>query len=160
MVSDDDEKRLRSSALKTAESILVAGQRAERDLMIAKEALAKKSDELRQQREWFAVTLSSIGDAVITTDTDARVTFLNPVAEGMTGWSAAEASGRPLEEVFRIVNEDSQQTIENPIRKVLKDGQIVSLANHTALMSRNGDQIAIEDSAAPIQAQRERSRAR
>jgi PAS domain S-box-containing protein len=105
---------------------------------------------LRQQREWFQVTLASIGDSVITTDMQGRVTFLNPVAERMTGWTTEEALGLPLESVFHIVNECSLQRTENPVGKVLREGTIVGLANHTSLIARDGTEIAIEDSAAPI----------
>jgi PAS domain S-box-containing protein len=147
---DDEDKRLRSAALKNAESILIARQRAERELVIAKEALERTTVELRQQRAWFEVTLSSIGDAVITADTQGNVTFLNPVAESMTGWTSAEAKGRPLTQVFRIINEDTREPVENPVHRVLVSGNVVGLANHTALVSRNGTEIAIEDSAAPI----------
>ena len=118
--------------------------------MNAKEALERKTEELRQQREWFEVTLSSIGDAVITADVRGTVTYLNPVAESMTGWSSAQAVGEPLERVFHIVNEHTRQTVENPIGKVLQTGKIAGLANHTALIDKNGRMIPIEDSAAPI----------
>ncbi|MBC8024577.1 MAG: PAS domain S-box protein, partial [Steroidobacteraceae bacterium] len=100
--------------------------------------------------EWFEVTLASIGDAVITTDLEARVTFLNPVAEAMTGWVLRDALGKPLPDVFRIVNEDTRAPVENPIARVLATGQVVGLANHTSLIAVNGSEIAIEDSAAPI----------
>src|SRR6185312_9914043 len=110
----------------------------------------RRSEELEQQREWFEVTLASIGDAVITTDVDGRVTFLNPVAESMTGWPNGEARGQPLERVFQIFNEDTGAAVENPVLKVLQSGQIVGLANHTSLRARDGTEIAIEDSAAPI----------
>src|SRR4051795_1284870 len=86
-------------------------------LVAAKEALERKSEELWQQREQFRVTLSSIGDAVITTDTQALVTFMNPVAEAMTGWSQADALGRPLDEVFRIVNDDTGEPVGNPVKE-------------------------------------------
>ena len=98
----------------------------------------------------FAVTLSSIGDAVIATDKEARVTFLNPVAEELTGWSGVDANGKPLSEVFRIVNEETRQPVEDPGTKVLRMGTIVGLANHTALQARNGREIPIDDSGAPI----------
>ena len=150
MTKEDEESRLRAASLKNLESILIARQRAERELLEAKERLERQAEELQQQREWFAVTLSSIGDAVITTDTAARVTFLNPIAETMTGWSSAEAQGVPLEQVFRIINEITGQTAENPVGKVLQTGRIVGLANHTALIRRDGTMISIEDSAAPI----------
>ncbi|MEO6569837.1 MAG: PAS domain S-box protein, partial [Opitutaceae bacterium] len=106
--------------------------------------------ELREQREWFEVTLSSIGDAVITTDTEARISYLNPVAEQMTGWKLTDAKGRPLEEVFQIVNESTGAPAANPITKVLREGIVVGLANHTALVARDGTKTPIEDSAAPI----------
>ena len=110
----------------------------------------RAEEELRQQREWFQVTLSSIGDAVITTDTEGKVTFLNPVAEMMTGWTSHEASGQPLEQVFTIINEDSRQPAKNPVAKVLQQGTVIGLANHTALISKTGTERSIEDSAAPI----------
>jgi PAS domain S-box-containing protein len=107
--------------------------------------------ELHRQREWFRVTLASIGDAVITTDTEGRVTFLNSVAEKLTGWSRQEAVGQPLESVFRIVNEYSRQPVENPVTRVLREGKVVGLANHTALLAKDGAEYPIADSAAPIQ---------
>ncbi|MDO9016037.1 MAG: ATP-binding protein [Deltaproteobacteria bacterium] len=107
-------------------------------------------NELRAQREWLEVTLTSIGDAVISTDPDGRVTFLNPRAEVLTGWSSAEASGRPIDEVFRIANEETGEPVDNPVSKVIASGLIVGLANHTVLLSRDGRAVAIEDSAAPI----------
>src|ERR1700722_6912489 len=106
MDSDEQEDdRLRAAALKNAESIRIARQRAERELLTAKEALERKTEELLQQREWFEVTLASIGDAVITTDIDGKIPYLTPVAEWMTGGSSTQATGEPLERVFRIVNE-------------------------------------------------------
>jgi PAS domain S-box-containing protein len=110
----------------------------------------RAEEELRQQREWFEVTLSSIGDAVITTDTGGKVTFLNPMAEMMTGWKTAEASGEPLEKVFNIINEDTRKPARNPVEIVLRDGIVVGLANHTALIGKDGTEKSIEDSAAPI----------
>ena len=94
-MSEDEaeEKRLRAAALKNVEEILKARQRAERELVAANEALERKTQELQQQRQWYEVTLASIGDAVITTDVDGRVTFLNPVAEAMTGWTHGRSSG-------------------------------------------------------------------
>jgi PAS domain S-box-containing protein len=110
----------------------------------------RAEEELRQQREWFQVTLSSIGDAVITTDTQGKVTFLNPVGEMMTGWNLAEAFGQPLEKVFTIINEETREAARNPVEKVLREGTVVGLANHTALISKDGMETSIEDSAAPI----------
>ena len=148
--SDDEEKRLRAAALKNVEGILIARQRAERELIAAKETLERRTEELQQQREWFEVTLASIGDAVITTDVQGCVTFLNPVAETMTGWTHREAHGQSLLKVFQIINEDTRQQAENPIDRVLKTGRVVGLANHTALIARDGTELSIEDSAAPI----------
>ena len=151
MNSDEGEdERLRAATFRNAESIRIARQRAERELLAAKEALERKTEELQQQREWFEVTLSSIGDAVITTDVQGMVTSLNPVAESMTGWSSAQAKGEPLERVFPIINEDTGQPVDGPIGKVLQTGRTVGLANHTALIDKNGRLIPIEDSAAPI----------
>jgi PAS domain S-box-containing protein len=115
---------------------------------ITERRLAEES--LRKQSEWLRVTLASIGDAVITTDTAGRITSLNPVAESLTGWSQDEANGRPLGTVFRIVNEQSRQEVENPATRALREGQIVGLANHTVLVARDGTEHAIDDSAAPI----------
>lgn len=110
----------------------------------------RAEEELRRQREWFEVTLSSIGDAVITTDTRGNVTFLNPMAEMMTGWKTSEASGHSVETVFNVINEESRQRARNPIDTVLREGVAVALTNHTALISRDGTERGIEDSAAPI----------
>ena len=110
----------------------------------------RAEQELRQQREWFEVTLSSIGDAVITTDIEGKVTFLNPMAEMMTGWKTAEASGQPLEKVFNTINEDTRKPARNPVDRVLRDGVVVGLANHSALIGKDGTERSIEDSAAPI----------
>lgn len=111
----------------------------------------KRAEEsLREQREWFQVTLSSIGDAVIATDTRGCVTFLNPVAQTLTGWTQQDAAGKPLETVFHIINEHTRQPVENPVAKVLRDGVIVGLANHTILVARDATERPIDDSAAPI----------
>ena len=107
-------------------------------------------EALRREREWLKVTLASIGDALIATDTQGRVTFLNGVAEALTGWSHEEAVGRPMEDIFRIVNEQTRRSVEHPVGRVLREGTVVGLANHTVLISRDGTETAIEDSAAPI----------
>ncbi|NSW77302.1 MAG: diguanylate cyclase, partial [Candidatus Atribacteria bacterium] len=105
----------------------------------------------RQERDrWFMVTLRSLGDAVITTDAEGEATFLNPVAEKLTGWSQEEARGKPVEEVFRIVNEKTGEPVESPVQRVLRSGKTVGLANHTLLIHRDGEKIAIDDSGAPI----------
>ncbi len=106
--------------------------------------------ELR--RETLQVTLLSIGDGVVVTDTDGRVTSLNPVAEALTGWKHRDALGLPLEDVFHIVNEETRAAVENPVAKVLEHGRIVALANHTLLIDKNGGERPIDDSAAPIRA--------
>ncbi len=141
---------LRSTAMKTAELVRIARLRAERALLAVNEELARKTEELRKQREWFEVTLSSVGDAVITTDTQGHVTFLNPIAESMTGWQSTDAFGEPIDEIFRIVNESTQRILSNPIKAVLKSGKNTRLPTHTALIDKNGAQIPIEDSIAPI----------
>ncbi|MFB3903214.1 MAG: AAA family ATPase [Acidobacteriota bacterium] len=111
----------------------------------------KRADEtLTRERENLAVTLHSIGDAVIATDTGSRVVMLNRVAEELTGWPQSEAFGRALADVFCIVNEGTGVPAEDPVRKVLESGHIIGLANHTALVSRDGKRISIADSAAPI----------
>src|SRR5579872_6097280 len=89
--------------------------------------------------------LASIGDAVIVTDEKGRVTFLNPIAETLTGWSVAEAKERPLIGVFRIVNERTRALVENPVDKVLQSGLIQGLANHTVLLAKDGREIPIDD---------------
>ena len=106
--------------------------------------------EIEEARDTLQVTLASIGDAVISTDVRARVTFMNPVAEALTGWTERDARDRPLTEVFSIVNETTRMRVEDPVGRALKDGTIVGLANHTVLVSRDGREIPIDDSAAPI----------
>lgn len=100
--------------------------------------------------EWFAVTLTSIGDAVLTTDTTTVITFMNPEAERLTGWTLREALGREVTDVLVLRDEDLQQAKDNPVRRVLEEGQVVGLANHPLLVSRDGREIPIADSAAPI----------
>ena len=107
-------------------------------------------EELRRQREWLRVTLTSIGDAVMTTDASGRITFLNPVAQALTGWGPEETTGQPVENIFRIINEQNREPAEDIVRRVLRDGSVVTLSNHTALITREGELIPIEDSAAPI----------
>ncbi len=113
-------------------------------------ARKQAEDELRRQRDMLDVTLSSIGDAVIATDTHSRILFFNRVAEALTGWPQQDAIGRPLDEVFRIVHEQTLQPVDNPVARVLREGIIVGLANHTALITRQNQMIPIADSAAPI----------
>jgi PAS domain S-box-containing protein len=110
--------------------------------------------ELAEQHELLRVTLRSIGDGVITTDGEGKVVWLNPVAERLTGWPVQEALGRPLPEVFRIVNETTREPRDNPVATCLAQGRVIGLANHTVLISREGDEFGIEDSAAPIRTER------
>ena len=105
--------------------------------------------DLHERRDWLHVTLSCIGDAVITTDGEGRVSFLNPVAESLTGW-AQEALGQPLNSVFRIINEESRQPVEIPTLQALREGRTVKLASHSLLIAKDGTERPISDSAAPI----------
>ncbi|MCE1187990.1 MAG: PAS domain S-box protein [Ignavibacteria bacterium] len=106
--------------------------------------------KLREEHQEFRTTLYSIGDAVITTDTRGYVREMNPVAEKLTGWTEAEAAGQPLDKVFVIINEETRRPVTNPASIVLAKGIIVGLANHTLLISRQGNEIPIADSGAPI----------
>lgn len=110
----------------------------------------RAEEEMRRSREWLGTTLSSIGDAVIATDASGLVTFLNPVAEKLTGWESGAASHQPIQNVFRVINEQTRQPARCVVERVLREGNIVNLANHTALIARDGREIPIEDSAAPI----------
>lgn len=108
------------------------------------------SERLEEQNRRLDITLESIGDAVIATDADGRVERLNDVAESLTGWDRADAAGRPLEEVFDIISEETRQPAENPVEQVLDSGESVDLANGTVLISKTGEERYIADSAAPI----------
>lgn len=105
---------------------------------------------LRESERRYATTLRSIGDGVIATDSQGRVTFMNPVAERLTGWSQSEANGRPLSEVFKIANEQTRVVAEDPVAKVMREMKAVGFANHTILIRRDGLEIPIDDCAAPI----------
>lgn len=108
------------------------------------------SAEIFEQREWLRTTLASIGDAVIATDVKGRVTLLNPVAQEMTGWSANDAVGVSLTDVFKIVNEETRRPVDNPVFRALREGEIVGLANHTVLIAKDGTERPIDDRAACI----------
>src|SRR6185369_3819787 len=116
----------------------------------ARRAAEANASESSTRGERLRVTLQSIGDAVITTDTRSRVTSMNPVACELTGWTAEDAAGRPLEEIFPIFNEETHAPVSNPVATVLAEGRIVGLANHTVLRRRDGTEHPIDDSAAPI----------
>jgi diguanylate cyclase (GGDEF)-like protein/PAS domain S-box-containing protein len=148
--SEAEFRQLRSTAMKTAELVRIARRRAERDLLAVNEELERRTEELSKQREWFEVTLSSVGDAVITTDTQGNITFLNPVAESMTGWRAGEAFGQPFEIIYRSIDETTQRPIANPVKAVLSGAARMRMTAHTALVDRVGTQIPIRNSVAPI----------
>ena len=121
-------------------------------IAVVRDIDAKKKAEqvLAAEQERLAVTLRSIGDGVITTDTEGKVVLLNKVAEDLTGWSNEDAQGRPSSEVFNIINEKTGENCESPIEKVLKLGQIIGLSYHIALIAKDGVQKSIADSGAPI----------
>jgi PAS domain S-box-containing protein len=104
----------------------------------------------RALRVWSEVVLASIGDAVIVADENGRVLSMNPIAESLTGWAEAQADGRPLCDVFRILNEKTRETVEDPTARIRRDGKAVGLANHTILVARDGREVPIDDSGAPI----------
>ena len=132
-------------------------QEVNRHLEAANQALLRQLAERKEAQEalvrsekWFSTTLASIGDAVITTDMNGGVTFMNSVAQSLTGWSQAEAAGKSMDLVFDIVNKETRRPVENPVKKVLREGKVVGLADHTLLLSKDGKEFDIEDSAAPI----------
>ncbi len=110
----------------------------------------KAQEALKESEQRWSTTLSSIGDAVIATDTQGKITFMNQVAQDLTGWSLTEASNKPLQKVFHVVNEETRLEVENPVVKVLKNGAIVGLANHSILLSKDGAETPIDDSGSPI----------
>jgi PAS domain S-box-containing protein len=114
------------------------------------EALVQRETALRESEERLATTLASIADAVIATDVEGKIAFMNAVAEELTGWTAMDAATKPVSEVFHIISEHSRTHVENPVAKVLREGMIVGLANHTILVKKGGAEVSIEDSGAPI----------
>jgi PAS domain S-box-containing protein len=110
----------------------------------------KAQDALEKSEKWFSTTLSSIGDAVIAADMNGAVSFMNPVAQSLTGWALEEARGKSMDLVFDIVNKETRRPVENPAKKVFREGKVVGLADHTLLLSKSGKEFDIEDSAAPI----------
>ena len=114
------------------------------------EAMRVSQRRLEEQRERLRTTLACIGDAVISTDTEGRITNMNAVAESLTGWKKEEAAGQQLDTVFRIVNEKTRQPVHNPATKAMEEGIIVGLANHSVLIAKGGTELPIDDSAAPI----------
>jgi PAS domain S-box-containing protein len=134
------------SPIRAADGTIIGASSIARDISEQRELL----HELRRREEHYRVTLASIGDAVIATDAEGRVTFINPIAEELTGWNRREAMGRKLGEIFRISNELTRAPVENPVDKVLRVGTIVGLANHTVLTARDGRERPIDDSGAPV----------
>jgi len=120
------------------------------------DALYKARRRAEEQQHLAEVILSSIADAVLAADVDGRVTFINPVAEALTGWTAAEAIDQSIDKVFRIFSETTGEAIENPIARVIREGAIVGLASHTILETRSGERIPIDDSGAPVKDERGR----
>jgi PAS domain S-box-containing protein len=149
-IDENEERLLRSVALQNARAVLLARERAERDLISAKDELERKSAELAEQREFFRVILASIGDAVMTTNVESEITFMNPVAEALTGWKSEEAIGQRLETVFKIVDGANRSAAANLATRVMREETVAGLANNTVLISRDGREVAIDDSAAQI----------
>ena len=112
--------------------------------------LDKKTSQLQQEKELAQVTLQSIGDGVITTDAMGKIVNFNPMAEQLTGWKITEAKGQNLSKIFHIINEDTRETVSNPLEKILQENKVSGLANYFILIARDGTEYAIEDSAAPI----------
>lgn len=130
-----------------------AAERAEAltaSLAISQAELHRVLRRLQESEQRFSTTLRSIGDAVIATDAGGRVTFMNPVAESLTGWSLEDSKASPLQEVFKLIDEVSRAPVEGPVEKVLREGKAAGLANHTMLVRKNGHEVSIDDSAAPI----------
>jgi PAS domain S-box-containing protein len=136
---NEDLRDARAAALNLMDDAVAAHQQVERI-----------NAELARTSEWLRVTLTSIGDAVIAADADCRVTFMNPVAAALTGWDQAQALGQPIHSVFQIIDEQTRQPADDIVTRALSDKGVVTLANHTALVTRAGRDLPIEDSAAPI----------
>lgn len=110
--------------------------------------------DIKAKQAWLSTALNSIGDGVISTDLHSIITFMNPVAENLTGWTQQEALGKELKDIFHIVNEKTKKTVESPVNKVLREGRIAGLANHTLLIHKDGHAIPIDDSGSPIRNER------
>jgi len=134
---------LAGSRLKEADAFLGA-------LEAARQSQEQLTRQVQQNRDWLHTTLASIADAVIATDQDCRITFLNDVAAGLTGWSQQDAIGRSLEDVFVVRNEETGEPAPNPVALTLREGKAVGLSHHTELICKTGEHIPIDDSSAPI----------
>jgi PAS domain S-box-containing protein len=126
---------------------IVVGLAAQAGIAIDNARLYRK---VRDEREWLHVTLSSIGDGVIAIDAQSRITFINGVAQALTGWSELEVCGQPLDTICRMINEQTRQPVESAVQKALRQNEIVGLSNHTMLISRDNREIPIDDYGAPI----------
>ncbi|ACB51227.1 hypothetical protein cce_1877 [Crocosphaera subtropica ATCC 51142] len=125
----------------------------EQDLRITLEIALYKHEikqQLIEQKQWLSTILNSVGDGVLTTDINHQITYLNPMAEQLTGWTLSEAIGKPVTEVFKLINETTHQSLPSPIEQVLENGQMLTLPSHTLLVKKDGQAIAIGDNAAPI----------
>ncbi len=149
-----------TDALNRSTRIVVAGNLLSASILVVIFALLfralsqrKRAQEgLEKSEKWLSTTLASIGDAVIATDMNGAVSFMNPIAESLTGWTLDDARGKSMDLVFDIVNKETRRPVENPVKKVFREGKVVGLADHTILLSKSGKEFDIEDSAAPITA--------
>ncbi len=132
----------------TADLKGVTASKAELEKEITERKRAEEA--MRESEQRWATTLASIGDAVIATDVEGRITFMNAVSEALTGWKLADALTKPVTEVFNIINEYTRREADNPVTRVLREGTVVGLANHTILVRKNGTEVPIDDSGAPI----------
>lgn len=133
--------------------ILIHVETLQQEITSKEKAIHKQKileEKLQHEKERLSVTLRSIGDGVITTDLKGHIVFINKIAEQLTGWIQDEAKGKPLEKIFHIINENSGQRCNNPVQEVLRSRRIINLANHTALVAKDGTKFSIEDSGAPI----------
>ncbi len=117
------------------------------EMALYKHQVEKK---LREREQWFAATLNSVGDAVIATDASEKITYMNPVAEVLTEWEKQEVVGRPVTEIFHLINEESRGEVHNPVSRVIREDAVTGLENHTLLVTKSGQEIPIDDRAAPI----------
>jgi PAS domain S-box-containing protein len=149
IAKDGTERAIDDSAapIQTAETGITGAVLVFRDITERRAA----ERQLIESRERLRITLESIGDGVIATDAEGRVSFANPVAQRLLGYPAEQTVGRPLRDVFNIVNEFTREPVENPVERVLRDRQVVGLSNHTILIRPDGIEIPVDDSAAPIQ---------
>ncbi len=161
LMQDAEDKRLRerldqASVARTTTLLTAGGTTLLAAVLVLAVMMldARGTARLRRSEEWLATTLGSIGDAVIATDEQGCVKYLNPIASQLTGWSSEDARTRKLHEVFNIVAEETGAAVESPVERVLREGVVVGLANHTLLIRRDGTRFPIEDSGAPIKDER------